>query len=439
MRVHLIAVGGAVMYNLAVALQQNGHDVSGSDEVFSGPARSHLAAAGLLPLAGWHPEKISSSIETVVIGPQTGRDNPELLRAQALGLLILSYPEFVHALSLQKTRIVVAGTHGKSTVLAMAMHCLKRQKIDFDYVLGETVEGHDSSVRLTGASFILLEGHASPCSMLDATPIMAKYRPNAVVVTGINQPAQPTIGDYHAQFVQLISMLEPGANLIWHNQDQALRQLIETHKTDAQFFSVPYDGFPAIVQRGTQIIKMWGKPRVPMSAFGDHNLANAKAASLVCRELGVWMEDFLRDLASFKSLPQRLELLAEARTCSAWADRADTPDSISTTVAAVKNLHPNRELLVCLHLQATNTVLPQFSHALDEATHALVLVGQGADVSPKDILKTFQHVDLQVFNSMNELEKHLEDIHWLSRNLLFLGSDPLGSADLGQLAKRLFA
>lgn len=427
MRVHLIAVGETAMRHLAAALARAGHEVSGSEEDLPSQwGEEHPRASFLPKMAGWFPEKISSEIEMLVVGRRARRDNPELLRARALGLRVVSLPECVQGLTREKKRLVVAGSFGKTTALAMAMHCLRRQKVDFDYVMSETVPGFDAAVRLSGAEVVLIEADEWPASVLDDAPAMVKFCPTAAIVTGIawrRAEVFPTAEAHLETFGKLIDALPPEAHFMWLKTDGALQGLVEARKNTAQFYSVPFEPFPAIVQKGQQIIKLWGKPRVPMQAFGEHNLANAKAASLICRELGVRIEDFMRDLASFAPPPRRLELLSETPTSATWADMAEPAESVRAAIAAVKSLHPRRKLVACYALRAPGDFLPQCRHAMDLAEKAFVVLPQSSKISPETVRAALAHPDLEIVGSRVALDSALEKLAWHDRDLLLMAVD----------------
>ncbi|MDX1910648.1 MAG: Mur ligase family protein, partial [Saprospiraceae bacterium] len=302
MRIHFIAIGGAAMHNLALALHQNGHQVSGSDDEIYNPARDRLASAGLLPDAfGWFPEKLNRSLDAVVLGMHARADNPELLQAQALGLPVYSYPAFMVEQSREKKRYVVAGSHGKTTTTAMAMHCLRKAGYDFDYLVGAQVQGFDTMVRLSAAPALLVEGDEYFASPLDHTPKMVRFKPHFAVITGIawdHINVFPSFKDYVAQFDLLVEAIESGGSLAWYADDPELRQLVERH-AGARWRSLPFEPFPARVERGHTLIDRPGKEPVSLQIFGRHNLLNAKAASLICQDFGMNESDFLLHLSDF--------------------------------------------------------------------------------------------------------------------------------------------
>jgi UDP-N-acetylmuramate: L-alanyl-gamma-D-glutamyl-meso-diaminopimelate ligase len=447
MRIHLIAIGGAAMHNIALALHENGHSVSGSDDEIYNPANTRLAEANLLPeKMGWFPEKITKEIDIVILGMHAQKDNPELLAAQKAGLKVMSYPEFIYEHAKDKKRLVIAGSHGKSTSVAMAMHCLKRQKIDFDYLIGAEVSGFKNNVRLSDAPVMILEGDEYFSSAIDPTPKMVHYKPHHVAVTGIawdHINVFPTFVEYRAQFAKLIDALEPEANFIWNRKDAELASLVKEKAQSNNFYSVPYDPFPYVLQKNTMVIKMWGKPRVPMQAFGEHNLENAKAAFMICRELGVWIEDFMRDLVSFTGASRRLQPVFTGENCMVWNDFAHAPSKVKASVEAVKTLYAERPLVACLELHTFSSLnldfLPQYKESMNLAEtacvfyspHTLKMKGR-PNISENEVKQAFGHTNLKVFTSKDDLEAFLKGQAWKDKNLLMMSS---GNFDGLQLDK----
>lgn len=452
MQIHLIAIGGAVMHNLALALHDAGHRVSGSDDEIYNPARDRLAAAGLLPAElGWFAEKILKNLDLVILGMHARPDNPELLAAQALGLKIMSYSEFIFEQSKGKKRIVVAGSHGKTTTVAMIMHCLRRQKIDFDFVVGAAVEGFENSVRLSGAPIIVIEGDEYPASPLDLQAKMIFYKPHLAVLTGLawdHINLYPKFEQYVEQFDQFLDAIEPEGTLIWLRQDTEIQRLIAEKRATAQFFSQPYEPIPFRVEQGTMYVKLWGQPQVPLHAFGQHNFSNARAAMLICNHLGVAQKDFLINLATFKGAARRLQPILENENGSAWQDFAHAPSKVRATVEAVRTLHPKRRLVAALELHTFSSLnkdfLPQFSGTMDAADQALVffspqtlVIKKMPPLSPHEVRMAFGRADLEIFTEKEKLEKRLAEINFSGeRNLLLMSSGTFDGMDLAGVAAR---
>jgi UDP-N-acetylmuramate: L-alanyl-gamma-D-glutamyl-meso-diaminopimelate ligase len=449
MRIHLIAIGGAAMHNIAIALQENGHTISGSDDEIYDPALTRLTETNLMPeKLGWFPEKISKEIDIVILGMHAKKDNPELLAAQKAGIKVMSYPEFIYDHAKDKQRLVIAGSHGKSTSVAMAMHCLKRQKIDFDYLVGAEVPGFKNNVRLSNAPVMILEGDEYYSSAIDHTPKMVHYKPHHVAVTGIawdHINVFPTFADYRQQFAKLLDALQPEGNFIWNRKDAELDSLAkEQAAKGANFYSVPFDAFPAVLKKNELVIKMWGKPRVPMQAFGEHNLANAKAAFMICRELGVWIEDFMRDLVSFKGVAKRLEVVSEKNSSIVWNDFAHAPSKVKASIDAVKLIYDDRKLVACLELHTfsslTTDFLPQYKDAMNKAEIACVFYSPHTlkmknrpEISVASIKNAFNHPNLQVFTTKDDLLKFLKNQDREMTNILMMSSGNFDGLELANL------
>ncbi len=452
MRIHFIAIGGAAMHNLALALQKNGHQISGSDDEIYNPARDRLAAAGLLPEPfGWFAERITPDLDAIVLGMHARADNPELLRAQSLGLPVYSYPEFIYRQSLNKKRFVVAGSHGKTTTTAMAMHVLRKTGMDFDYLVGAQVQGFDTMVRLSDAPALLVEGDEYFASPLDHTPKMVRFRPHHAVLTGIawdHINVFPSFDTYCAQFNLLLEATETGGSVIWYAQDPEIQKLIEKSASKNRWNSLPFMPFEAEVEQGRTLVAWEGRPPVALQIFGTHNLLNARAASLICREFGIPEYDFLLALSDFKGAAKRLQLLARNDQSNIWLDFAHAPSKVKATVAAVKEQYPDRPLTACLELHTFSSLnrdfLPQYQGSLDQADEAAVYFSphtlEMKKMPPLDagqIRQNFQHPRLQVFTDSSDLSAWLNERSWQGRNLLLMSSGTFDGLDARALAERL--
>ncbi len=453
MRIHFIAIGGAAMHNLALALRQNGHQVSGSDDEIYNPARDRLAAAGLLPETfGWHPEKITPALDAIVLGMHARPDNPELLRAQALGLPVFSYPAFMVEQAREKKRYVVAGSHGKTTTTAMAMHCLRKAGYDFDYLVGAQVQGFDTMVRLSDAPALLVEGDEYFASPLDHTPKMVRFKPHFAVITGIawdHINVFPSFRDYVAQFDRLVEAIEPGGSLAWYADDSELQQLVARH-TGEHWQSLAFSPFPARVEQGRTRIDLPGKEPAPLQIFGRHNLLNAKAASLICRDFGMDEYEFLQHLSDFQGAAKRLQLLAGSEHCQVWLDFAHAPSKVAATVSAVQQQYPDRPLTACLELHTFSSLnrdfLPQYAGSLDGADRAAVFYSPHTiemkklpAISVDEVRAAFKHPRLEVFTQKTALAEWLESQRWAARNLLLMSSGTFDGLDSHAMAKNLCA
>ena len=413
MRIHLIAVGGAVMHNLALALQDNHHTVSGSDDEIYDPARSRLAAAGLLPdRMGWDEARITPDIELVILGMHARADNPELLRAQALGLPIQSFPEYIAAHGRDKLRVAVCGSHGKTTTTAMIMHVLRHCGRDFDYLVGAQLEGFETMVRLSDAPVLIVEGDEYLSSAIDRNPKFLHYRPQLTVITGIawdHINVFPTEAEYIRQFERLLITLPAGGALMYDSTDPILKEVVR--QTPEGITRWPYTALP--VQQNQRI--RFAKAGWHLRVFGAHNYKNMAAARLVCAELGIDGEAFFGAMESFTGAAKRLDDFYEDTDRRVWKDFAHAPSKVRATTAAVKARYPERPLTAVLELHTFSSLnqdfLPQYAGALDAADRAFVyysphtLAMKRLPVLDADTVRlAFGRPDLEVLTEADALE-----------------------------------
>jgi UDP-N-acetylmuramate: L-alanyl-gamma-D-glutamyl-meso-diaminopimelate ligase len=449
MRIHLVAIGGAVMHNLGLALQQNGHSVTGSDDEIYNPAKERLQKAGLLPAAsGWFPEKIEPELDAVILGMHARAGNPELAKAQELGLPVFSFPEFIYRHAREKTRIVVAGSHGKTTTTAMIMHVLRENGRDFDYLVGAQLEGFDTMVRLSDAPVMVIEGDEYLSSPTDRRPKFLHYRPQIAIVTGIawdHINVFPTFEEYKRQFGLFLETMSRDGLLIFYEKDEHLQDLL---KTARPFRQQPYSGFKYAVEAGKTVARPDGLPPCELQIFGAHNLANLQAAWLACRELGIVETDFWRAASSFKGAAKRLQLLAKKPGFNAWQDFAHAPSKVRATVTAVSQLHPERELVACVELHTFSSLnkdfLPHYKGTLAGAELACVFYSPHTlamknmpPIEPEEIRQNFGHPNLRVFTGRPELENFLLGRHWNGHNLLLMSSGTFGGMDYQKFVENL--
>ena len=450
MRIHLIATGGAVMHNLALALHQNGHHVTGSDDEIYNPARDRLAAAGLLPAEfGWFPERITSGLNIVILGMHARADNPELARARELNLLVLSFPEFIFQHARNKTRLVVAGSHGKTTTTAMIMHVLRLSNRSFDYLVGAQLEGFDTMVRLSDAPVMVIEGDEYLSSAIDRRPKFLHYQPHIAIITGIawdHINVFPTFEEYCHQFQLLVESIEPGGDVIYFEKDELLRQIVKD--TTGNFQALPYSGLSYEVNRGKALVKRPGNVPVVLEIFGDHNLANLHAALLACLQLGVSEEAFWKAAATFKGAAKRLQTIVETENYTAWLDFAHAPSKAKATVEAVHKLYPERHLTACLELHTFSSLnknfLPHYAGSLEQADTACVFFSPHTlemkkmpPIEPEEIHSSFQRDDLLVFTERADFEAFLKKQTRVHANLLLMSSGTFGGMNVLEFVKSL--
>ncbi|MFK7936730.1 MAG: UDP-N-acetylmuramate--L-alanine ligase [Saprospiraceae bacterium] len=435
MRIHFISIGGKAMHNLALELAHNGHHITGSDDEIYNPSRDRLAAAGLLPeKMGWNAERITNDLEAIILGMHARPDNPELARAQELGLPIYSFPAFLYEMSKDKKRVVVAGSHGKTTTTAMIMHVLKHNNLDFDYMVGAQVTGYDRMVRLSDAPIIVLEGDEYLSSPIDRRPKFIHFNPHIAIITGIawdHINVFPTFNDYVFQFKQLLKVAEKGASIIWYDPDEELQKLTAKGRADLSY--IPYRPLKSVIKNGQTFIKSPAGEEVPIQVFGQHNLANFAAAHHACRRLGLTDKQFFAALPTFRAAGKRLEVITQNDNCIAWLDYAHAPSKVQATIEATKAQYPDRELVACLELHTFSSLNKEFhSHyagTMNAADKAVVFFSEHTlkmkrlpKFSPRDLQEAFGHTDMEVFTERAVLEARLAQMKWENKNLLLMSS-----------------
>ncbi len=446
MNIHLIAAGGAVMHNLALALHHNGHIVTGSDDEIYEPSRSRLEKVGLLPLEmGWHPTRISKKLDAVILGMHARPENPELKRAQELGLPIYSFPEFIYEHAKNQTRIVVAGSHGKTTTTAMIMHVLKYAGLKFDFLVGAQLEGFERMVQLSDAPYIILEGDEYLSSPIDPRPKFVHYRPHIAILTGIawdHMNVFPTFENYLQQFNSLLEVFEENGTLFYYQKDQYIGNLL--NKPLSHIKTVPYDIFEHEIKAQKTWLKRLDKPDVPLQIFGDHNLSNLLAAFHVCKEIGVGAETFFEAVQTFSGAAKRLEILIKRDHFAVWKDFAHAPSKAKATINAVKSQYPDRKLVACLELHTFSSLnkdfLPQYAGTMEAADVGCVYYSEHTlqmkklpPITPEDIRQNFGLPDLRVFTCEKALKAFLKNQKWHDANLLFMSSGTFNGLDLNAL------
>lgn len=418
MRIHFIAIGGSAMHNLAIALHNSGHQITGSDDQIFEPSRGRLAAKGLLPAEeGWWPEKIHAELDAVILGMHAREDNPELLKAQELGLNIFSYPEFLYQVSKDMTRVVIAGSHGKTTTTAMVLHVMQHAGQPTNYMVGAQLEGFDCMVELeSGSEFMVMEGDEYLSSPIDRRPKFHLYKPNITVITGIawdHINVFPTFEDYVDQFRQYIHTVEPGGAIIYNAGDPVLKKLVEEEATAVKTF--PY-GIPDYeIQDGTTYVQTEEGP-LPLQVFGEHNLSNLEAARWICLEMGVQEDEFYDAISTFTGAQNRMQRIGDGNI-KVFRDFAHAPSKVQASVAALKKQFGYVRAVLELHTFSSLNpeFLPEYKGSMDDADEAWVYFDPKAvahkklpELSVADVQRAFG-ADVRVFNDPAELAQSLEN------------------------------
>lgn len=446
MRTHFIAIGGAAMHNLALALHHKGYHVTGSDDAIFEPSKSRLSKFGLLPdEMGWFPEKITSDIESIILGMHAKADNPELLKAKELGLKIYSYPEFLYEQSKNKTRVVIGGSHGKTTITSMILHVMHYHNIEVDYMVGAQLEGFDTMVHLTEKNdFIVLEGDEYLSSPIDRRPKFHLYQPNIALLSGIawdHINVFPTFENYVEQFEIFVNQITKGGILVYNEEDKTVKKVAE--ETTNTIRRLPYTTPNYSVENGTTYLETPEGP-MPIEVFGAHNLNNLAGAKWICQNMGVDEADFYEAIASFKGASKRLEKIAEGKGKVAYKDFAHSPSKVSATTKAVKNQYPDRKLVACLELHTYSSLnaefLKEYEGALDAADVAVVFYSPDAvkikqleEVTYDQIAQSFKRNDLIIYTNPTEFKDFLFSANLDNSALLLMSSGNYGGLNFEEV------
>lgn len=448
MKIHFIAIGGSAMHNLAIALHKKGFTVSGSDDMIFEPSAGRLARFGILPeTMGWHVERITADLDAVILGMHALTDNPELLRAQELGLKIYSYPEYIYEQTKDKLRVVIGGSHGKTTITSMILHVLNYHGKDFDYLVGAQLEGFDTMVKVTdSAPMIIIEGDEYLASPIDRRPKFHLYKANIAVISGVawdHVNVFPTFEEYLNQFEIFIDTIQPDGKLIYCETDKELRNIVENNNN--KITKVGYD-IPAHDVKGgiTYLLPQ----HLPLKVFGDHNLMNLSAAKLVCNEIGIDEEGFNEAIISFKGAAKRLELLFSENNTSVYKDFAHSPSKLKATIEAVKSQFEERKLVACIELHTFSSLnknfLLQYADTMIQADNPIVYIDEKTFQQKKikpftetDVQTAFRNDKLTFFDNANTLEQYLRGLNFNDTNLLLMSSGNFGGIDLVRLAREL--
>ena len=450
MRTHFIAIGGAAMHNLALALHNKGYHVTGSDDAIFEPSKSRLEKKGLLPAEmGWFPEKITSDIEAIILGMHAKADNPELLKAKELGLKIYSYPEFLYEQSKTKTRVVIGGSHGKTTITSMILHVMHYHTIEVDYMVGAQLEGFDTMVHLTETNdFIVLEGDEYLSSPIDRRPKFHLYQPNIALLSGIawdHINVFPTFENYVEQFEIFVNQITKGGILVYNEEDETVKKVAE-ESTNA-IRKLPYQTPSYSVENGITLLDTPEGP-MPIEVFGAHNLNNLAGAKWICQNMGVDEADFYEAIASFKGASKRLEKIAEGIGKVAYKDFAHSPSKVSATTKAVKNQYPDRKLLACLELHTYSSLnaefLKEYQGALDAADVAVVFYSPDAvkikqleEVTYEQIAQSFHRDDLIIYTNPTDFKNFLFSQNLDNSALLLMSSGNYGGLNFDDIQKMM--
>ncbi len=451
-QVHFIAIGGSAMHNLAIALHQQGFDVSGSDDEIFEPSRSRLERLGLMPdRLGWDPLRIHPGLSAVILGMHARLDNPELKRAQELGIPVYSYPSYFYDRTRGKTRVVIGGSHGKTTITSMIVHVLRHAGVEFDYLVGAQLEGFDCMVKLSDRSTVaIIEGDEYLASALEPVPKFHLYKPDIALISGIawdHINVFKTFDNYVDQFRQFIAAIEPGGKLVYCREDDEVRQLSEAPEVGVQHigYGVPEhrieDGITVLETRHGD---------VPLQVFGRHNLQNLEGARNVCHLLGIGDAEFNAAIATFHGAAKRLERLGGNAQRMVFKDFAHSPSKLKATVQAVREQYPGRQLVACMELHTYSSLsegfLDQYAGCMDDADRAIVFYDPHAvqlkrlpPIPPERIQRAFARPDVQVMNDPIAVIGAVREGRKEEAVLLMMSSGNFGGLDLQALSEAFIA
>jgi len=446
MNIHFIAIGGSAMHNLAIALHNKGYQITGSDDTIHDPSKSRLKKYGLLPEEfGWFPEKINQDLDTIVLGMHAKADNPELLKAQELGLKIYSYPEFLFEQSKDKTRVVIGGSHGKTTITSMILHVLNYHDREVDYMVGAQLDGFETMVHLTKENeFIVLEGDEYLSSPIDRRPKFHLYKPNIALLSGIawdHINVFPTFENYVEQFSIFTDSLVNGGIMVYNETDSIVKEVVENSTNSIKKY--PYSVPEHFIENGITYLQT-SEGDLPLEIFGNHNLENLAGAKWICQHMGIDEDDFYEAIASFKGASKRLEKIAENSSTVIFKDFAHSPSKVAATTNAVKKQYSDREVIACLELHTYSSLnaefLSEYKGALDKADKAVVFYSPHAvqikkleAVSAAQIGNAFEREDLIIYTNPAEFKAFLFSQNFENTAVVLMSSGNYGGLDFDEV------
>ncbi len=447
MKVHFIAIGGSIMHSLAICLKRKGYLVSGSDDKFFDPSKENLKKENLLFKEGWYPEKITNDLDFVILGMHAKINNPELKEAQKKNIKIYSFPEYIALESKQKTRIVISGSHGKTTITSMIMHVLKDKKIKFDYLVGAKIKGFNNQVNLSQNKIIVIEGDEYLSSKIDAKPKFLHYKPHLLVLSGISWDhinVFPTYKSYCNAFIQLLKKNSADCKVFYPNNDKTLEKIIKKFNGFFKTYALP----DFSVCNGSFFVK-YNKVKYKLSIFGNHNLYNLEAARLICNQLAVTNDFFFNSISSFLGAKNRLEFFDRINPNSAvYRDFAHSPSKVKASIDALKDLFPKRKLISCLELHTFSSLtfefLSEYKNVFQKSDFVWLffspkeIQNKGLDLFfNKDLLELINHPNVKISNNLSQLVVNFQNTNWLNTNLLLMSSGNFQGLDLKKLIHSL--
>ncbi len=449
MQVHFIAIGGSVMHNLAIALHKKGYTITGSDDSIFDPSYSKLQKYGLLPQTeGWNADKIHPKLDAVILGMHAKTDNPELQKAKELGLKIYSFPEYLYEQTKDKKRVVIGGSHGKTTITSMVMHVLRENNIPFDYMVGSQISGFETMVHLDKNNEIaVFEGDEYLSSTIDKRPKFHLYKPHIALISGIawdHINVFPTFENYKKQFSAFIDQIKTNGSLVYYQEDETLNNIVQNRREDLK--KIAYKT-PTYTYKNEQSLLHTGEDDIPLQVFGRHNLTNIEGARLICNRLGIEDKAFYRSIQSFEGASKRLQLIRENEHSKVFLDFAHAPSKVKATVEAVKEQYPEKTLITALELHTFSSLnsdfLSQYEGTMKKADYAFVYYNpkaiehKGVEmIKPKDVKHAFGNSNMNVFTDIGELLKGIQALKIQEKIVLIMSSGNLGGLNIEQVSDR---
>ncbi|NVN96265.1 MAG: peptidoglycan synthetase [Bacteroidetes bacterium] len=450
MKLHFIAIGGSAMHNLAIALHKKGFEVSGSDDEIFEPSKGRLANYGLLPKnEGWNENNITKDIDAVILGMHARLDNPELIKAQQMGIKIFSYPEYLYEQSKDKIRIVIGGSHGKTTITSMIIHVFNYLNIDCDYMVGAQLHGFEVMVKLTNeAKYMIIEGDEYLTSPIDRRPKFHLYMPDIALLSGIawdHINVFPTFENYVDQFNIFVNLITKNGKLVYCTEDAEVVNVAKQARKDIVL--LPYAIPNHVIKDGITYIS-YKNTDIPLQIFGNHNLMNLNGARLVCNQSGISDDDFYKAIQTFQGASKRLELVKMNDFTAIYKDFAHSPSKLKATTSAVKAQFTNRKLVACMELHTfsslTHEFLLHYDSCMNEADEAIVYFNPHTiahkklpPISIEEVKNAFNRDDLKVYTDSTILLQDLKSMNWKHKNLLMMSSGNFDGINFNELANQL--
>ncbi|RLD60403.1 MAG: peptidoglycan synthetase [Bacteroidetes bacterium] len=450
MKVHFISIGGTAMHNLAIALHKKGYTITGSDDEIFEPSKSRLKKYNLLPeKIGWDTSKIKTELDAIILGMHAHEDNPELLKAKELNLKIFSYPEYLYEQTKNKTRVVIGGSHGKTTITSIIMFVLKYNNIKFDYMVGSQIKGFETMVSLSNdAKIAVFEGDEYLSSPIDRRPKFHLYKPNIALLSGIawdHINVFPTFENYVEQFEIFIKTIEKNGTLIYFNDDPVLKKIVKNNNNEIT--KIPYSTHKYIIENNISKL-ITDSEKESIQLFGEHNMQNVNGARLICNELGISNKNFYKAVSEFSGAAKRLQLITKNENTNIYLDFAHSPSKLKATTSATKQQYPERELVACIELHTYSSLnesfLPHYKDTMNKADLAIIYFNPKAielkrlkQLDKEQVKKAFNHNNSKILTDINELVTFLKNINFKNKNLLLMSSGNFSGINIAELATNL--